>query len=154
MHTVSKTTNTLENVLQMSRDVPKKEVEKIYTDPFFSTCTLLLLLIPCVSYSRTHWEHYSLEFQMYLYYWSWKVCPPSSLSSPLPIWVWICRSSGGDTCLSVEIAHLHSYQKYRYYSSSLIEEDASFILYNTIALSFVTMPLHCLYITYLCSNHT
>lgn len=62
-----KTTNTLENLLQMGRDVPKKEEEKIYTDPFFSTCTLLLLIL-CVFYSRTHWERYSLEFQMYLYY--------------------------------------------------------------------------------------
>jgi hypothetical protein len=70
MLTVSKTTNTLENLLQMGRDVQKKEEEeeKIYTDPFFSTCTLLLLLILCVFYSRTRWERYSLEFQMYLYY--------------------------------------------------------------------------------------
>jgi hypothetical protein len=47
MHTVSKTTNTLENLLQMGRDVQKKEEEeeKIYTDPFFSTCNLLLLLL-------------------------------------------------------------------------------------------------------------
>src|SRR5215217_4891079 len=51
MHTVSKTTNTLENLLQMGRDVPKKEEEKIYTDPFFSTWTLLLIL--CVLFSNT-----------------------------------------------------------------------------------------------------
>jgi hypothetical protein len=53
MHTVSKTTNALENLLQMGRDVLKKEEAKIYTDPFFSTCTLLLLLIPCVLFSNT-----------------------------------------------------------------------------------------------------
>jgi len=51
MHTVSKTTNALENLLQIGMDVLKKEEAKIYTDPLFSTCTLLL--IPCVVFSKT-----------------------------------------------------------------------------------------------------
>ena len=51
MPTVSKTTNALENLLQIGRDVLKKEEAKIYTDPLFSTCTLLL--IPCVVFSKT-----------------------------------------------------------------------------------------------------
>jgi hypothetical protein len=45
MHTVSKTTNTLENLLQMGRDVQKKEEEeKIYTDPFFLALALFFFL--------------------------------------------------------------------------------------------------------------
>jgi hypothetical protein len=56
MHTVSKTTNALENLLQIGRDVLKKEEAKIYTDPLFSTCTLLLLLIPCILFSKTFGE--------------------------------------------------------------------------------------------------
>jgi hypothetical protein len=40
MHTVSKTTNTLENLLQIGRGVPKKEEEKICTDLFFLALAL------------------------------------------------------------------------------------------------------------------
>jgi hypothetical protein len=47
MHTVSKTTNTLENLLQMGRDVPKKEEEKIYTDPFLALGLFFFLYCVC-----------------------------------------------------------------------------------------------------------
>jgi hypothetical protein len=47
MHTVSKTTNTLEILLQMGRDVPQKEEEKIYTDPFLALALLFFLYCVC-----------------------------------------------------------------------------------------------------------